>query len=135
MVGNIWKNDLNLEIFWHFLWPNLNKWGKNDLKFSESLLLNKFETKYYETFVAILQKNFFIVLPVLDSSLPPEDDVIAKILYEDSLDNFHVNYHFTGAIWEKSKPAAYFKGSKMWIFKRKGLVWMTPFPWILELGF
>ena len=83
------------------------------MKFSESLLLNKFETKYYETFVAILQKKFFIVLPVLDSSLPPEDDVIAKILYEDSLDNFHVNYHFTGAIWETSKPAAYFKGSKM----------------------
>lgn len=65
MVGNIWKNDLNLEIFWHFLCPNLNKWGKNDLKFSESLLLNKFETKYYETFAAILQKTFFIVLPVL----------------------------------------------------------------------
>ena len=44
--------------------------------------------------------------------------------------NFHVDLKnligFAVAIWGKSKPALYFKGSKMEIFKGKRLVWMTP---------
>ena len=43
--SNTWRNlenDSFLDIFWDSLTPKFYKSGRNDLKFSESLLFNKF---------------------------------------------------------------------------------------------
>ena len=42
IFGEIWKNDSFLDIFLYFLPLQFCKWGRDDLKFSESLLFSKF---------------------------------------------------------------------------------------------
>ena len=60
----------------------------------------------------LCKNNFFILLPIFKSNLPPEDkDMVHSRSFKI--------IGFAVAIWERAKPEPYFKGSKMGMFKGK----------------